>query len=808
MGKTAAVVIDKTAFQFDKPYSYSIPDEFADTVKPGCRVIVPFGKGNNRRKGFVLSLAEEDDISSLKPVLSVVDETPIIGDELISVCHFLRERTFCTYFDALNTVMPYGLNVKIEEMLSINKDFHEHLNDDEKRVFDYVLSRPEGAEKEKIIADLLLSDDLPIVSLIKKGAVITDASAKRNVGDLTQKAVHFIENTDEDTLDCLTSKQKIAADFIKNLGDVSVKEVMYYTGVSESVIKALEKKNVVSVYEKEAFRRPYDFSDYPSPEKINLTDEQNNAYAGLISDYRSEKGVTSLLYGVTGSGKTKVYLKLADEVIKNGRGVIIMVPEISLTPQTVSIFGKRYGNRIAVFHSAMSYGQRMDEWKRVKNGEAVIAIGTRSAVFAPFENPGLIVIDEEQEHTYKSEQSPRFNARDVARFRINKSGGLLVLASATPSVETFSAARKGKYTFYELKNRYNNSKLPNVVCVDMRKELASGNSSDISSVLAEEIGNTLAEHKQAIILLNRRGHNTYISCPQCGYVETCPNCSITMTYHSANDRIMCHYCGNSKKAERVCPQCGNEKMRFMGSGTQKAEEELSTAFPNASILRLDADSTSARNSFSDKLNKFASGEYDILIGTQMVAKGLDFPNVTLVGVIGADSSAYSEDYRSFERTFSLLTQVIGRAGRGDFSGKAVIQTVSPDSNIIKLAVKQDYDGFFGDEINMRKLMTYPPYCDIALIMVRSDNENTAKNTINEIYQRILNSVKNEYSSVKLIILGPSPASIPKINNFYRYRLIIKVRNSSEFRAMLRKAVDIKKPKNTSVIVDINPETTV
>ena len=450
----------------------------------------------------------------------------------------------------------------------------------------------------------------------------------------------------------------------------------------------------------------------------------------------------------------------------------------------------------------------MDEWQRIKDGKALIAIGTRSAVFAPFENLGLIIIDEEQEHTYKSEKTPRFHTRELAKYRVKHHNGLLCLASATPSVESYTAAKNGKYSLYKLTKRYGGALLPEVEVVDMKKELHSGNTGVISRTLYENIKEALNKGHQVILLLNRRGHNTYVSCAECGYVEACPNCSVSLTYHSANGRLMCHYCGYSKPVEKTCCQCGGEHMKFMGIGTQKAEEEIKNLFPDASLLRLDADSTVSRDSYSTYFSDFANGKYDILLGTQMVAKGLDFPNVTLVGVLGADSAMYSEDFRSFERTFSLLTQVVGRAGRGKEKGKATVQTMSSDNEIISLAKTQDYDGFYEQEILTRKLMIYPPYCDICLLSTQSAKKDLAEGAIKSIFTKIKELIGSKYPSVKLIILGPSPAAVHKVNNRYRYRMVIKCKNTKEFRTMLKEAISIKLSGDTSVSVDINPETVI
>jgi len=515
------------------------------------------------------------------------------------------------------------------------------------------------------------------------------------------------------------------------------------------------------------------------------------------------------LHGVTGSGKTQVFLELVKQTINDGRGVIVMVPEISLTPQMLELFYSRFGKDVAVFHSALPLGQRLDEWKRVKNGEAHIALGTRSAIFAPFSDLGLIVMDEEQEHTYKSEQSPRFHTRDIAKFRAAYHHATCLFCSATPSIESYSAALAGRYTLCTLSERYGNAVLPTVIPIDMRGEAAAGNKGTISMTLAEELRNTINDGKQAILLLNRRGHNTYISCPNCGYVATCENCSVSMTYHSASGRLMCHYCGHSKAYTPICPNCGGNHLKYSGAGTQKLEDELNLIIPEARVLRLDADTTMAKNAFRDKLSAFAAGEYDILVGTQMVAKGLNFPNVTLVGVISADQSLHTGDFRGFERTFSLLTQVVGRSGRGESPGKAYIQTLDPDNNIIKLAAKQDYRAFYDEEILTRKLMVYPPYCDIVSVMTSAATQSLAALGAESFVGVLTELLKGEFKDVKMIILRPTPNVVPRVNNRYRHRVIIKCRMTSKTRELLSRAIDsyykTEFGKKTTVSVDVNPE---
>lgn len=807
--KIAKVVIDGATMQFDRLYSYVLPCNFADKCTSGMRVVVPFGRSNSKKQGFVMETEYAESANGLKSVLSVFDGTPVLNDEMIKLCSYLRRQTFCTYYDAIHSLLPSGIGMKFVKSYSAVDDFEAGiLSLEQGKVYDFIKGKTAPVKSESIFSTFPSINDEFLEEMCNIGAILRKDGAVRKMGDATMKMLRLCSDDTALSSVKLTEKQKTVIDYLKKQEVCSVKEVMYYTGVTISVINTLYSKGVISLFDKEIFRLSHNFHDNVNREEINLTDEQNKVYDELKEKLNTDGGACALLYGVTGSGKTKVFMKLVDRVIDSGKSVIVMVPEISLTPQTLALFGNRYGNRVAIFHSAMSAGQRMDEWKRVKKGEAVVAIGTRSAVFAPMDNLGLIVIDEEQEHTYKSEQSPRFHARNVAKFRANYNNALLLLASATPSMESYYMADNGKYSLHTLKNRYSGAKLPSVTTVDMRKEIAMGNHSSISTILAEELDSVLKDKKQAIILLNRRGYNTYISCPACGYVATCPNCSISLTYHSANKRMLCHYCGHSEPINKNCPDCGSEHLRFYGMGTQRVEDELKMLFEDARILRLDADSTMTKDSFSHHLGLFAKGEYDIMIGTQMVAKGLDFPNVTLVGVIGADRSMHSDDFRSYERTFSLLTQVVGRAGRGEFAGKAIIQTANPESDFINMAVSQDYEAFYNGEILTRKMMLYPPYCDIAMVAVSSSDNLLAKSAIDSIFENVKALIDSEYKDVKIVALGPSAASVPKVNMRYRYRLIIKCKYNSRFREMIKKAIDIKRKNDISVFIDINPETVI
>ncbi len=808
-----SVAVDQSVYQTDRPYSYIVPEFLESKAVPGCRVLVPFGNGNARKTGIILGFYDGELPKRLKYVISVLDDKPVLAPDMLELASFIKEQTFCTWYNAVRVLLPPGINFKVKSTYDVTESaevLYETLSTEQRKVVDFLRSIGTPSSKETILNTLGFAEDSNILEkLVSKGILQKTSDAIRGVGDASQKMVNPTELASDVSNIKLTPKQKQALATLLELGCCSVKEFCYFTSFSVVVLNGLAKKGLVEIFEQEYYRNPYANKTASKNDEIKLTDCQQTAFKNLKSSYLSNQGETSLLYGVTGSGKTQVFLKLCEEVANSGRGVIVMVPEIALTPQTLGIFHKRFGDKVAVFHSAMSQGQRLDEWKRVKRGEAIVAVGTRSAVFAPFDDVGLIIMDEEHEHTYKSEMSPHFHARDIARFRIAKSKGLLILSSATPSIESYSLAKAGKYNLVKLDKRYGTAKLPTVEVVDMRNEVQNGNSSIISNVLYERVLEAITDKKQAILLLNRRGFNTYISCPACGNVVTCDNCSISMTYHSANNRLMCHYCGKSLPFADKCPVCGNESMKYTGIGTQRAESELSALFPEAKILRMDADSTMTRNDYEKNLKSFADGEYDILLGTQMVAKGLDFPKVTVVGVLNADSSMYSTDFRSYERTFSLLTQVVGRSGRGDYDGTAVIQTNDPESRLISVSAAQDYETFYESEILTRKLMTYPPYCDIASVSFSGENREFTEKAANEFLNIIKSALSDEFKAVKTIILGPTAAAVIKMNNKYRFKLIIKYRNSKEFRNMINKVFDSymnsEFSKRVNAYIDVNPD---
>ena len=812
--KYAKVAVESAVFTFDKTFDYAIPAELEPLVKKGSRVTVPFGNGNKKRIGVVFELSDSTDSKRTKKIIAVLDKEPLLNDEMLSLAEWIKDRTFCTLYEAAKAMLPTGINHRMVLSYAADPEADskkiDALEGVEKEFYDYVVKKGVFVKAETVFNSLSVKADSEIpASLVRKGLLLTSSDAVRNLGDLTVRMMRLAQ-TEEKTK--LTAKQKQIYDVLCDVGTASVKELCYFTGLTPAVANALVKNGVAEFYEQPVMKLPDFTNEKGERTTISLTEEQSEAHKKLSALAQSGKPAVSLLYGVTGSGKTSVYMSVIDGVIDSGKTVIVMVPEIGLTPQTLSLFCKRYGSNVAVFHSALSVRERLEEWKRVKSGKARIVIGTRSAVFAPLENLGLIIVDEEQEHTYKSEQTPRYSAIDVAKYRAAYHNCLLILASATPSVESYAAAQSGKYELCTLTKRYGNAVLPDVLTVDMRTEEKAAGSRAISKTLYDSLKQNLENGRQSILLINRRGFHTFAACNSCGEVICCPQCSISMTYHTANNRLMCHYCGHSVPFSSVCPECGEDAVRYSGFGTQKIEEELAALLPEAKIVRMDTDSTAGKNSHEKLLDSFAKGEYDIMIGTQMVAKGLNFPNVTLVGVVSVDQQLYNDDFRSLEKTFSLLTQVVGRAGRGDVEGTAVIQTLTPENEIIRLAAKQDYDEFFNTEIKLRKALVYPPYCDLCVVGFTGSNESVVKSAANNALELIRKYTTGEYAGERIIILGPMPARVAKISGRFRHRLIIKCRNTKRFRQMISALLvemgTDKRFASVTTYADINPESTV
>jgi len=814
--KFAQVAVENTVYHFDKPFTYLLPKHFCSAAAPGMRIMVPFGAGNRNRVAMILKISDEpqqEDLSKLKEASSILDKEPVLSAEQIDLSFWLKERYFCTLFEAVKLMIPAGMNYKLKNSYVLSEEFknfdREAYTDIQWRLITLLKGSARAVSLEKIGNEIGITEDSPdMQELLSGGAIQKVNIASAKIGDAVAKMVRPVSDFSEK----LTVRQQTVYQTLLDVGVVSEKELLYYTGASSAVLKALSKKGAVEIFEYEVYRRPKasEFSEEESEIKTVLSPDQKKVFENLKKEFCKDVGACALLYGVTGSGKTSVFMELINHAREFGFGVIVMVPEISLTAQTINIFTKVFGDTIAVFHSGLSLGERLDEWKRVKRGEAKIVIGTRSAVFAPVQNLGLIVMDEEQEHTYKSEAAPRYDAREVARWRCAKKKALCLLCSATPSVESAFAAQQKRFSFHQLHARFGTATIPNVELVDLNED--SQHEGEI--LIGRHLKNALIENYenryQSIILLNRRGYHTFASCKSCKEVLSCPHCSISMTYHNANNRLMCHYCGYSVPFSVKCPTCKENTVDFRGVGTQRIEEELAYMVPGARILRIDTDSVSAKLSLERKLKAFSCGEYDIMIGTQMVAKGLDFENVTLVGVVSADQMLYNDDFRSNERTFDLLTQVVGRAGRGRYEGCAVIQTYMPENPYLLLAAEQDYFGFYKREITYRKAMLYPPFADIFVVGFVGAKESGVKTAADDFIRKLSLLAQNDYPQIPLRVLRAAPAVIAKISNKYRYRIILKCKNTKTFREMMHKMLvdfaKIREHQHITVYADSNPYT--
>lgn len=811
MSVIAEIAVSGTAYSFDMLFSYIVPERFS--VKCGCRVLVPFGKGNTRRIGAVMKISS-GDASGLKKIISVIDDKPVLSEEMLGLVYYLHDNTFCTYYDAVRVMIPPAMNVRITEKFYINENFvlGDTLGEDAKILLEKLKQISDNKQINDYIMDFISENGRKTVDeLCESGALNTDNIFRQKVGDAVLKMVRLTDNyINSPDKFRFTPKQKTVVGFLSE-NSASSKETAYMCGVTEIVISNLVRNGVAEEYEMEVFRHVEDFSE--SRADVNdtvLSDEQQAAYNAVYEQVQLQKPAVYLLHGVTGSGKTSVFEKLISGTVGMGRQVLMLIPEISLTPQILKRFRSLFGERVAVIHSGLSMGQRLDEYKRIKSGMADIVIGTRSAVFAPLDNIGLIIMDEEGESTYKSEISPRYNAHDVAKKRCAYHNATLLLASATPSMESYYLAEKNLYHLIKMKNRYQNMPLPEVSIVDMTDERLNGNITEFSRKLVDEIELNLKTGEQTILLLNRRGYHTIISCTVCRQPVYCPNCSVPLTYHSKNNKLMCHYCGYSDGMAVKCQNCGSEKLKSMGFGTQKLEDELNMYFPEARILRMDADTTFSRYSYEKGFTDFRNGKYDIMIGTQMIGKGLDFPNVTLVGVLSVDKALYAGDFRSYERTFSLITQVVGRSGRGGRSGRAVLQTFIPDHYIINLAAAQDYEGFYSEEIAMRRAMTFPPVCDMCLFCFSGNDDISVKNGADAFFELMRKTLDGLQPKTPVTVIRPVKCSYGKINGRYRWRIIMKCKNTSEMRdfigGMLKNSAKLKEMNKISVYADMNGET--
>ena len=749
MPKTVGVAVSNATFHFDKLYTYAVMPDQQNAVKLGSMVLVPFGRGSRARMGVVLACDAEPESAKLKYLFDVAPASACLTPELLRLVHFLKERTFCTYYEAVKAVIPYGAQYK-----------------------------------PAVAAD-------GVTPVLQKQLTRHTENSYRLVGGLPPKPKP-------------TAKQ-LAAVALLGGGPRTLNE-LEDKGISRAVLDNLCAKGVL---ECSKVNKSIDlYSSIPlKNELITLTQEQQAAYDALLPKLEDDAPHSALLYGVTGSGKTLVFLKLIARCLEQGRRALVLVPEISLTPQMILRLKSQFGRRVAVQHSALNHTERLLQWQMIQDGGADIVVGTRSAIFSPLENIGLIIIDEEQEHTYRSESAPRYSAHEVARQRAAENGALLLLASATPSTESFYAAQHGRTQLVRLTQRYGGNPLPTVQVVDMRAELAAGNPREISLSLEDAIRRNLDAGKQTILLLNRRGYQTMAQCEDCREVLKCTKCSVPMVYHKAAHKVLCHYCGSQMEPPTVCPACGG-KLQYWGFGTQKAEEELAKLFPDARVLRMDQDSTAAKDAHEKLLARFANHEYDIMVGTQMVAKGLDFEDVTLVGVLGIDSLLFAQGFRAYENVFSLITQVVGRSGRAKDPGFAIIQTTDPDNPVLNLAAAQDYDAFFEQEIAYRKLGLYPPFCGLCVIGFAGAKEIEVARAAAR-FAALLGQQAAKQPDLPLRVLGPTPGSIEKINDTYRYKLTIKCRNDRRFRDLVRSTLERyeqeKLPSKATVAVDLHSD---
>ena len=805
----------------DNEYTYFIPHDLSEVVKVGSFVVVPFGNSNRTQIGLVVETNCDEPDSKTKSVKTVISDEIRLSETDIELCRFMKEHTLCTIGDAVHSMIPAGAlsNIVVCYKAISNEAYNGTFADvlffiqDQKIVTKNVLEEKFGLESIKATTYLLNN------GLIEKDVIIKN----KTVGKEKKYYTLAISNEELSSLlgqgDSIDGFKKLRSEMHREiLSILAMRERMFVDDIkaelncTDAQISTLEKRGYIAKETESVYRNPYEHKSRVNHAKeLILSDEQKNALDTLSEMLDSEKPSCALLHGVTGSGKTCVMMKIIDRALSKERGVIMLIPEISLTPQTVELFCSRYGSRVAIIHSSLSQGERLDAYMKIKRGEADLVIGTRSAIFAPVKNLGLIIIDEEQEHTYKSDNNPKYHARDIARFRVAKSNSLLILASATPSVESYKKAVDGQYTLIELKNRYGKAKLPRVELADMREELRAGNGMGISLPLLDAIGTALHKKEQAILFLNRRGYHNFVSCASCGEAITCPNCSVSMTHHT--DRIyhkselVCHWCGKHIPVPTVCPECGSEHIKPMGIGIQLIEQRLKELYPTVNTIRMDTDTTSSKNAYDTMLSDFRAHKAEILLGTQMVTKGHDFPDVTLVGILGADTSLYLNDYRANEKTFSMLTQVIGRAGRSEKEGRALIQTMNPDHDVIILACKQDYKTFFTNEIQTRKLLSYPPFCDIVLLTLSGEIENAVMKDSKLLSDMLREKINTTHKDIPLICYGPFEAPVYKLDGKYRMRIVIKTKLNKHSREMfseIYKAFGKRKKNEPMLSVDFNP----
>lgn len=786
----AKIAVSAAVYAIDKPYDYRIPDGM--TLCAGMRVSVPFGRSNRKTEGIVLVVASGDE-THLKSVAEILDAEPLLDAHALHLAAFIRERYFCTFYDAIKAILPAGVWFQKLERYSIvpEKNWREAVG--RKQIVFEVMQTMETlggmADYEALRRQF---EEKPLRAalqyLLQKKLVVCDTCHRKRVRDKLER-IAVLAMPAEETMQYAESKRKsaplqcAALELLVTLGACATKELCYYTGATSATLNRLEKLGYLSYREHELLR-----TQQVKPARLDvpltLNEEQQAVYDGLSRRCTEEKPGVALLYGVTGSGKTSVYLKLIEDCLRRGCSAILLVPEIALTPQLLALFAAYFGTQVAALHSSLRIGERYDAWKRIRSGQATVVLGTRSAVFAPVKRLGILIVDEEQEHTYKSENTPRYHAREVAIYRGAQERALVLLGSATPSIESMYRAKQGIYHLYTMRNRYNGRELPPVEIVDMKCEMKEGNATAISEPLLLALRENQERKQQSILFLNRRGTSRMVSCVDCGYVPMCPRCSVSLTYHQANGRLMCHYCGHSEPLPLRCPECRGH-LKQIGFGTQKVQEQLEQLLPDSPVLRMDADTISAVNTHEKLLARFQKEEIPILLGTQMVAKGLNFEKVTLVGVLDADMSLYVGSYRAAETTFNMVTQVIGRAGRGAVGGRALIQTMTPQNQVILLAAKQDYDTFYETEIPLRELRGCPPFFDLLTLTFHGREEERVWQAAQRFGSGFAMQLRSAfYKEEQVTVLGPAPAAIARVNCSYRCRLTLSCRNTRSLRQLL------------------------
>ncbi|MBC2119791.1 primosomal protein N' [Listeria marthii] len=789
----AKVIVDVPAMQVDRPFDYFIPEDLEELIRPGMRVSVPFG--NRKIQGFVIALGETEENPKLKGIDGVMDLAPVLNEELMELGDWLAEDTLSFRVSAYQAMLPAALRAKYEKYFLRLDEENEELEQlfEGYETLDWKVAEARGLLKQ--IGKWVREGSVEVVYQVKNK--ITNKKV-RVVSCL--KAPHQLAEIIEDMPKNAKAQSRVLAFFQAFEGtEITAVDLKKQAETTDTTIKKLADLGLLTIQEKIISRDPYENHQFEKSESLELLPDQQTACEKINAAKEQE---TFLIHGVTGSGKTEIYLQTIEAKLKEGKEAIVLVPEISLTPQMVERFKSRFGSEVAVLHSALSSGEKYDEWRKIERKEARVVVGARSAVFAPFENLGIIIIDEEHEASYKQEDNPRYHARDVAIWRATKYQCPVVLGSATPSLESFARAKKGVYTLIELPSRVNDRAMPEVNVVDMREELRKENRTEFSTELLEKIKDRIAKKEQTVLMLNRRGYSSFVMCRDCGYVVECPNCDISLTYHQSSNQMKCHYCGHEERVPQQCPSCEGEHIRYFGTGTQKVEESLTKLIPEARVIRMDIDTTRTKGAHEKLLNSFRNHEADILLGTQMIAKGLDFPDITLVGVLNADTMLHLPDFRASERTFQLLTQVSGRAGRHERTGEVVVQSYNPEHYSIEFAKKHDFIGFYNHEMQLRKMGSYPPFYYLTMINVSDENEMKAIRTIQEMAQFLRGKLGPD-----AVILGPVPSTITRIKNKYRYQCIIKYKIEPNLKKELKTLIthyQKDQQKGLTITIDVQP----